>query len=250
MNLKKLLIEKQLKDVLNNFKMNIEYPLYRGSTNVLKEKSWKIKKIRKDRIARGGADSVNVFIDWYVSKKYDNVPKRKESKFATTEKSTAKDYGDYVNVVFPEKNANIVSFVKDSIIYRNKIGNSVHFFKSNLSKIKDIKVLHKLAESMKRYDKGKINVKQLKQVFSDTWPKIKNNKDQIKNKLKVIESSGIGRSDLDMFFKGLKQYISNKNFGIYSGSEEVMFDGDQYLILQDNFFQNNFDWNGRKWEMT
>lgn len=235
MKFKKLLFEdknnkKHANKILQKeYKNDIPHLLYRGSKR--EPKSWNEYPIQKKRKPLTLQNRIQVLLDFVLKhRELKSVPLRKESKFATTSKSIARNFGDHPIIVFPEKGANIVSFEKDSAYYRSRIQKSLRKI-SRLEPFTDIIHLHKLSKIQ--------NEKEFLDYLKSNWKQVKNEAKQMSEKHMFASVSSF-YNNLNLYFKKMKSGIKEK-------SSEVIFDGKQYLGFNVNFFESHFKWNGQIW---
>ncbi len=263
MKLKELLFEdtNKLKQVLSGFQTDIppDKLLYRGSSVDIGD--WKVRGIRKDRKPRDTHEYLQKIFDLVAEKMYPNVPKRSESKFAANSVSEAERYaasmydgsGGSVKVVFPEKGANVASFDSDTLTlyfgavesYFNQIdwnlGSSVELTDNPIGK--NQKLYHKFIDlALDVFDRKTHKINAFVELIKNHGEEIKSyaKKDKIKHE-KLGEKVLGAINTIEAYFEEMKSGITGK-------AEEVLFDGNKYLAIEKEFFEKNFEFEG-KWRL-
>lgn len=263
MKFKDLLFEDRgiLSGILSQFQMDIPPSklLYRGSNVDIGD--WKVRDIRKDRKPRDTHEYLQTTIDLVAEKMYPNVPKRSESKFAANSVSEAERYaasmydgsGGSVKVVFPEKGANVASFDSDTLTlyfgavesYFNQIDwnldSSVELTDNPIGK--NQKLYHKFINlALDVFDRKTHKTNEFVEI-------IKNHGDEIKAYAKKdkIKHEKLGEKVLGAI-NTIEAYFEEMKPGISGNAEEVIFDGDKYLAIEKEFFEKNFEFDG-KWKL-
>lgn len=82
---------------------------------------------------------------------------------------------------------------------------------------------------------------------------IKNNwSDIIKDRQKIYRNDEFLpklKKTVRKVFDGLHEYFENMSEGIHPDSEEIMFDGGEYLAVDIVFFNEHFEWDGSEWTL-
>lgn len=104
----------------SEFRNDFRTILYRGTSRSV---NWyKVLKIQGDRKPIGGKYWVQKLVDIFSTHREGNIPRRANSKFASTDKTEASFFGQNTIIVFPSFDANIVSFEEDTLKYRKRSG--------------------------------------------------------------------------------------------------------------------------------
>jgi len=264
MKFKDLLFEdtNKLSNVLPEFQTDIPPSklLYRGSK--IDIGNWKVRDIRKDRKPRDTHEYLQKIFDLVAEKMYPNVPKRSESKFAANSVSEAERYaasmydgsGGSVKVVFPEKGANVASFDSDTLtLYFGAVESYFNQFDWNLdSKVeltdnpigKNQKLYHKFIDlALDVFDRKTHKINEFVEI-------IKNHGDEIKKyaKKEKIKREKLGNKVLGAI-NTIEAYFEEMKAGISGSAEEVIFDGNKYLAIEKEFFEETFEFDG-KWKVV
>lgn len=261
MRLKEILTEnsgyeaeaKKLHGLLQDKYTGPKNPLYRGYSEDVD--TFKVKNIRKNRRPSDTPRYLQRLVD-EMAEDYDalEIPKRRESKFASTSRSFAASFGQPY-ICFPEKDANIVSSKYDTWEQTLARVHS-HFKKSiNLYERKDWK-----KETIKeRYPDLARAIQLLKDAKEEDslerkfglveklWNFFDENREEIQRQ---GELSGIEEL-LSAFSLIEVHYLDTFDKSIGKNDEEVMFDGDTYLLVDPEFFDRYFEWDRMygKWKI-
>lgn len=100
--------------ILQNEVENI-FPLFRATKTLYNDDILVKMKIRKDRWPRDSARVPNFTYELFRRDYYPDIPSRFASVYSTISQHGVKQYGDNVNVIFPQKGAPIYAFKEDSI---------------------------------------------------------------------------------------------------------------------------------------
>lgn len=242
MRFKKILEEersvKELNQLLKKeFKNNKKTLLYRQTDRGIND--WTVRKIRSDRNPIGASYVTQVLLDFIAKKRSDKIPLRHSSKFAMTVKGSKSfgsyDFGDYQYIVFPDKNADIVSFDKDTKRIREKI--DWGFTLVSRDEL-DSNLLKDFVKRVDRFSNEKISNRTFKKYLKMKWKNIK----------KELKRSN--NEDVKKIWSGICKYFEEMRRGIKNNHEEILFDGDRYLYVEPDLFKENFVWTGNKWEMN
>lgn len=230
-------------DYINSLKNH----LYRGYSEEIE--TFKVKKIRKDRKPSDTPMYLQLLVD-KMAEEYGpvDIPKRSESKFASAKKSFAKSFGS-LYICFPEHDAKLVSAKYDTweqtlsdveALFSEAIRelsdkeyNNINVYKKYPKLTKGIQFLEDILNSVKSnfIEKRRNKVHKL-------WNFYKQNKKEIK---KQGELSGI--EEFHDAFQMIKvHYLGGFNERINEDDEEIMFDGDTYLLVDPRFFNRYFKW--------
>jgi len=263
MKFKDLLFEDKnnLSTVLSEFQMGIPPGklLYRGSNVDIGD--WKVRYIRKDRKPRDTHEYLQKIFDLVAEKMYLNVPKRSESKFAANSVSEAERYaasmydgsGGSVKVVFPEKGVNVASFESDTLtLYFGAVESYFNQIDWNLdSKVeltdnpigKNQKLYHKFIDlALEVFDRKTHKINEFVEIIKNHGDEIKKYASREKIKHEKLGNKVLGAiNTIEAYFEEMKSDISGS-------AEEVLFGGDKYLAIEKEFFEKNFEFDG-KWQI-
>lgn len=245
------------------FRNDIHPLMYRGYGEDIER--WKIFSIRKDRKPKDTASFVDKFI-YHAEEEVDkDVPKRRESKFGTTSQTTASKYGS-VYIAFPEPSSNVVHLPQDSYKYFNDISNAVieferefHsalFYDENFTFFDDDP---EFKEFLKNVIKMHSGAWEDESIYKSVADDVINRPDWIKEKVEYYSERYKGRDYLKLlyydfvkpvnrYFKEMKKGVNEKVASRRSGGDEIIFDGNQYIMIEEKFFNKFFSWNGNVWE--
>jgi len=256
---KDLLIEsdeylKELSRLLKTqFRNDLPQLLFRSTGRGIGGEPFQVRMVEKHRSSIG-SNLAQVVLDKMAEERYENVPKRSEAKFASSP-SKLGHFGKYDLLVFPEKNANIVSFIIDTLPHRNNLKNAINF-------VVDFIYNHEIFQSTGRYEAlydlyvAKHGSKNLKAFIQKNWPKVMEDllnlkKDgQLFDKVEEKTSKDIQKKISKKIDRILNpKYFRKMKMGFHEDSAEVIFDGKEYLYVDPEFFKNNFKWNGAKWRI-
>lgn len=222
--------------------------LYRGYKDDID--TFKVKKIRNDRKPLDTPLYLQELVDLMADDLNREFPKRSESKFATQSKSSASIFGNAF-YSFPEKNSNIVSRKKDSwdesLIYVDDRIVQLKKLYQDLDKSSISENLKTVTENFIKA-KSSFDRQKVKSYIEKAYKLWKNHESQIKNS--AFEH---GLDDIVEAFNLIKTtYFDKFSRGVPPGSSEageIMFDGDNYLLVNISFFKENFSWNGNSWKL-
>lgn len=225
-------------------------PVYRGSSYDIDQ--FQEREIRKDREPRDTSSITDNFINGVEDGYYPDVPKRSQSKFGTVFKKEAKRYGDYVYVVIPHKEANVVSLSRDSIDY-------FYGFRPGVEKLQkyiedELPKLSKLLEIFQNRYSDKRGLFYEEDGSYGFYELAKNHWDEIKGEIERLRKVGIPfnkevdglKSDvsykmlvrnIEKWKSGIEDYFGEMKEGVQSNADEVIFDGPKYLIVQQDFYR-------------
>lgn len=221
------------------FKNDSKILLYRETDRTIK--NWATFNINRTREPKGTSNVIQIILDTYAKREYQNVPLRKNSKFAMTEEELGGNelnpFGENKYVVFPDEGADIISFDEDSKRIRNKIDfqlDSMEHFPEP-----DSKVLKEFYAKTMNTKNGNTSSSQYQNYLHNNWTKI----------FDLLES-GEHSFTFNSFVEYLNRYFEKMKFGIHPDSDEVVFNGDKYLYVEKGIFQTNFKWNGNLWTLN
>lgn len=250
MRFKQLLFENQFEEVLDKYKMDMpsDKLLYRGYEEDINK--WKVKKIRKDREPLDTPKVTQKFIDGVAEKLYPQVPLRSRSKFASTQRDEAEDYGT-VYLCFPEQSANIVSFPHDS--WRGYLGLLTGYFEDVYYDQDDIpfdkyhsgkdQKVYKFLELVLQVYKERMYYK-----IAELADLIDASGEFLRSYTQEPEYEYSAEGAVAKIIGTTKRYFEEMKWGISEDSTEIMFNGDSYILMDEEYFFDNFKWNGKRWE--
>lgn len=235
--------------------MNNRLLLIRGDGD--SPRYFKKKKIRKDRRPKDTLPIIDEFIEIIRRKRFPNKPSRRKVKFAAAvwdERGAEKmkpyiqDYGT-PHVVFPEKNAPVVSIERDSYKVFGPLRKNYQNAKHMIHVVRSAKQEDEFVDSFPElYDfivaMGESNVpdERIIDYFEGDFP-------VILTQLEALRISNIfdrdvvnAASQMNQMFDVIFQYFNNLNDDISPGDQEVLFGGDYYLLVDWEFFLDNFDY--------
>jgi len=234
------------------FKNDSRVLLYRGTSTEVDD--WQEKKIRKDREPKDTRVAIHHIVDAISENYYPGFPKRSESKYASTSdyKSSLKDYGPNIYIVFPEKDADIVSWEHDTYKFLNNAGIKI----SNYNKLEPLSEVlmeegfENLSKFLKLYYlKQHQNMRgvedRLKEVVGNSWNEIKT---ELKTAYKKGAAEDFRLAPVLDGIESIEKYFERGMVGIHQGTFEIMFNGSEYLVVEESFFEEHFVWRGQ-WQI-
>lgn len=252
MRLKSLLVESEeavarVASLLKNQFRNDLPKLYRATDRDF-DGQYTVREIRKGRKPIGGAAGAQLILDFLTQKKYDDVPKRSESKFAAAgnDEGRLNVFGDNEFLVFPDKTADIASFEKDTKRARNDWENALYMVKNDLTRKENGEFYYGTSE--KKYD---LIGEFFYLVFNEGKEKnlsfLKNNWKDLREEFKKAkkENPGIASEISELINPSYLQMLKKQ---IELGDSEVVFDGSKYLYVRKHFFDQHFEKRGSKWK--
>jgi len=235
------------------FRNDLPQLLFRSTGRGIGDEPFQVRMVEKHRSSIG-SNLAQVVLDKMAEERYENVPKRSEAKFASSP-SKLGHFGKHDLLVFPDKNANIISFERDTLTYRNNLKNAINL-------VVDFIEAHDIFPDTGKYEAlydlyvAKHGSKNLKIFVQKNWSKVKKDllnlkKDEqllgrAEEKLDEVSKNKI-LENIDNILK--PKYFQKMKMGFHEGSGEVIFDGEEYLYAKPEFFKKNFRWSGTKWEM-
>ncbi len=235
---KKLLFEEgkveaaQEVDKLLQTKFQNDLPkLYRASKREF-EAPYKVLKFGDEiREPKGSSYDAQIILDGVAEAINPKIPKRFESKFATTGyvKGSGLVFGTNTYVAFPDKNSDIASFSGDTIDLRGDVDAMISDFSGRESAYPEFR------EMLEKIDE--LTYKRFIEWMKRNWKDIR---DELESKgffgTKMLES-------IEDYFEAMKR-------GAEQDSNEIMFSGDQYLYVKPDFFDQYFTRLGGKWQLN
>lgn len=234
--------------------------IYRGSSYDVK--FWDIKKIRQDRVPRDTPMWIDQLIENVRSKYYPDVPSRRAIKFGGSGdygKEEIEKYGEPF-IVFPQKNAPIVSYPEDTLnvmrpIYKSskEISSLVAKLKGKVEKEKPFSFfkskfpeIYKFLHEFDQVDNLKSNYRE---DDFDYYPSIKPSK--IKRRIEEFDVEDIKIDDyflrsyisevlkeVEVIFEKVDDYFSSFHRGVKPNSGEVMYGGTEFLRVRYDFWKH------------
>lgn len=223
-----------------------------------------IHEIRKDRKPLDTSMRTHYLLSGLSKRsEYLQYPSREESKFAASvlDEEYLSQYGNNIYLAFPSSDAKIVSLDNDA--YRILTGID-HEFPTNLQSLESYFMGSQLnsdgeqvsnPENEERQERFPFLFSFVQAMDSFNWEKFKRivqkHKGEIIKDARQIkeESYGIEKEAKDLLetFARAHEYFEKLHSGILGFSEEVMFDGDEYLMVNQRWFKKNFEFkNGWK----
>lgn len=250
---------KKLNSILQkNFRTDLKPLLYRGTSDEI-DGRWEVRDIRKNREPRDTLLFTHILISFLENTEYPNVPKRSESKFATTNKNRAEDFGDHVYVVFPDKESNVANTSGDATMtYFDPFYSELYSAYQNISKnpkfYKDKwPNLYKFLSSFYKFTKNEPDIKptEFLTLLKNKWEAIKSEKDDLVKALSDSDNMKklMVSKSLENSFDRIYKYFDDLKSNFVENSNEILFDGDNYLLVEPIYFQTNFEWDGSSWNL-
>lgn len=257
----------RLEDLLSSGKYMVENQrlLYRGTDRGLNGR-FEERTIRKDRRPSDTNPQIDRLVNILIELKFPYIPKRSEAKFAATMEHTAyleMNYGA-PHVIFPEIDAPIVSSEKDAFDYFTGLGSSYKMGPLTNYGAKDTELskdLSFLSEDVYNLLLGLLQIRYFDSLSSGFVSVVKNftikemiqllekAKQDVMNQKDYREEVIESLDNLSYMFEALKKYFDSITPGVKSDSKEIMFGGDEYLIIDINFFQKYFEYEDGRWRM-
>lgn len=259
MKLKNILIEqndlKKVERVLNSdFRGDLYPQIYRGTTTQVD--TFDIREIRKNRLPRSTRYATQGIINAYENNVYTRWPKRSESKFGSPDRVSAGGYGPHEVVVFPDRKADICWIQRDP---------STGFFHDSYSALKSIIQSNMFAEfldvlELNEFDElsrfmymaekfmgDRILYEEYKSYLNDNIKELKKEYEKLKNKKTELQYQ---RGELLKVFRPVEIYFTRLEEGVSEHAYEVIFDGEKYLRINADLFEEKFSWSGKRWKLT
>lgn len=266
--------KKELYNLLSSGKYYItEKPVYRGMSSEIDT------FVKRSPRKRGGSRNTNQgtheLVSIVVKQFYPNHPDREKASFGAFEYSFANRFGNYVNIMVPKKSAKTRFYSFDTWTRHlesisDKITNGTRHFNSlDYSRLKEafdileeeyqnetvidfvrgVYLLYSynkdflLKDVLDQYDDIASIIQDLKEINKF----IQINWDEIGNETKRID---YGFYQVMRGIKKLKKYFedASKKPKEFETSQEVIIEG-EHLIINREWFKNNFNWNGGNIEL-
>lgn len=235
---KKLLFEEdkveaaQEVDKLLQTKFQNDLPkLYRASKREF-EASYKVLEFGDEiREPKGSSYDAQIILDGVAEVIDPDIPKRFESKFASTEyvKGSGLVFGTNTYVAFPDENSDIVSFSGDTIDFRGDVDAMIADFSGRKPQYP------KFSEMLEK-------IEELKYRSFIGWTK-----ENWKDVSTELENGGIFGTKM---LESIEDYFKAMKRGAREDSSEILFSGDQYLYVKPDFFDQYFTRLGGKWKLN
>ncbi len=227
--------------------------LYRSTGRGIGSEPFEVRMVEKQRSSIG-SNLVQLVLDKMAEERYENVPKRSESKFASSPEKLG-HFGKHDLMVFPDKNANIVSFIIDTLPHRNNLKNAIN-------SVVDFVKNHNVFSNTGKYE-ALLNLYHAKHGPNDLKTFVQKNWSEVEKDLKNLKKDGqlfdkvekeTGEEIREKISGKIDRILNPKYFrkmkmGFHEDSAEVIFDGEKYLYVKPEFFKENFEWDGNKWRM-
>lgn len=254
-----LLEEQELKQLNKIFqsKYRTDIPrnslLYRGVMDPVTN-DWDIRRIRKNRKPKDTQPFLDMLIDDIEDIGYPKAPKRRESKFAATSRSIASQYGD-IYLTFPDRSAKVVSLPYDAYNYFEFVQDMLMDIADEFYYINDDPSHETGVDMIDRFLK---NLTKL--VYEQDLDSSEKIADMIVNHVEELimvvedyvktESPGSLLEYLDDVIRKIESYFQDMSYNdFYPGADEVIYDGDTYLLIEEDFFFKNYEWDGSNWKL-
>lgn len=235
------------------FRNDLPQLLFRSTGREIGGEPFEMRTVKKQRSSIG-SKLAQIVLDKMAEERYETVPKRSESKFASSPEKLG-HFGKHDLVVFPDKNANIVSFIIDTLPHRNNLKNAIN---SVVNFIEN----HSIFQNTGNYE-ALLDLYLAKHGPNDLRGFVQNNWSEVENDLKNLKKDGQLFDKIEeKTGEEIKKKISGKidrildpkyfrkmKMGFHKDSAEVIFDGERYLYAEPEFFKENFEWSGTRWEM-
>ncbi len=245
---------KELSRLLKSqFRNDLPQLLFRSTGRGIGGEPFQVRMIEKHRSSIG-SKLAQVVLDKMTEERYENVPKRSESKFASSPEKLG-HFGKHDLIVFPDKNANIISFYIDTLPYRNNLKNAINSIVNFIE-------THNIFSNTGKYEAlhdlyvAKHGSKNLKAFIQKNWPKVEEELLNLKKDEQLLSKveeklDGVSKNKFSEKIDDIlrPKYFQKMNMGFHKDSGEVIFDGEEYLYVKPEFFKKNFEWSGNKWEM-
>jgi len=234
---KKLLFEnvkieaaKEVAELLQSQFQNGLPKLYRVSKREF-EAPYKVLEFGDEiREPKGSSYESQIVLDAVAEVVNPNIPKRFESKFATTEyiEGSGLVFGTNTYVVFPDKDSDVVSFSRDTLHLRGDVDAMIADFSGRKPEYpKFQRMLEKIDE---------LTYKQFIEWMKRNWKDVSGE----------LENGGLFGTKM---LESIEDYFKVMKRGARQDSSEIMFSGDQYLYVKCDFFDQYFTRFGGKWQL-
>jgi len=205
--------------------------LYRASKREFKA-SYKVLEFGDEiREPKGSSYDAQIILDGVAEAINLDIPKRFESKFATTEyiEGSGLVFGTNTYVVFPDKDSDVVSFSKDTLHLRGDVDAMIADFSGREPQYpKFKKMLEKIDE---------LTYREFIRWMKGNWKGIR----------QELENGGLFGTKM---LESIEDYFEVMKRGARQNSSEIMFSGDQYLYVKPDFFDQYFTRLGGKWKLN
>lgn len=225
--------------------------IYRGVSSDVSD--WTVRGIRKNREPRNTYPYFDMLIYQIEDHLGSRVPRRRHSKFASGKREIADEFGD-VYLCFPEQNANIVSFPQDTYDYFYEAQDYLHEVAYDFYEIESDPSIETGNEPLDTFlvyltklvfDKNSVAAAYVADYIYNEHETII---DQAENYIQ--NTRGSQRLDLlEDAINSIWNYIDDMQPGVVPNSGEVIFDGDSYVLVDEEFFKEYFEWGGSNWKL-
>lgn len=238
-----------------NYYSSCRHLLYRSDTT--NAQTWKIKEIRSRRKPMSTPSYLDAIIMQLERDHYPHLPMRSRSKFAVEGNNQLKlsMYSGSTEICFPRKNADIYSLDEDSFTAyfseaRTHIEKGLYRYDREKRDVDLPKVIERFLEIFNNEFVGRQN-----EMYSDTMEFISNNWNELReesrdaNSIKGNKHEKFIGNRIYRFLRNLNSYFQNLEKGVQAESEEVIFNGSDYLLVDVGFFNEFFDWYDKRWQL-
>ncbi len=259
MRFKRLLDQKEkLKKIesllQSDFRGSLYPTIYRGTRSSVDV--FDVLKIRKDRKPSGTRLEAQGLVDAYENNVYKDWPKRSESKFGSPDRVSAGGYGPHEVVVFPEKSADVcwieydptTEFFHDSYSALKTIIDSKMF--GEFLDVLETNGFEKLSQFLYKTEKfyrDEISYEKYNKYLNDNIERLRSKYEDLKNEKTELQHQ---RGELLKVFRAVEMYFSTLKEGANKGAYEIIFDGERYLRINADLFEDNFSWSGKRWKVS
>lgn len=233
------------------YRNDIREKVYRGYD--ANTGTYGVYRIRKDRDPRDTDEFFDDLIFYLEEFSRFLAPKRSESKFATTFRSEASRYGN-VYLCFPDTTANIVSLNTDAYSYfeeptnvLKELGSIFYDIKENESLFSDQPVFRTFIVNVRDMivlGDPKATKKVAELIWNERW-KLLNLSNKYQKEMRGEEARLIG--SIDVAINKIHSYFEEMNQGVEGQSDEIIFDGESYVMADEDWFSTHFVWTGSEW---
>ncbi len=233
------------------YRNNIKEKVYRGYDADIG--TFGVYEIRKDRDPRDTDEFFDDLIFYLEEFSRTLAPKRSESKFATTFRSEASRYGN-VYLCFPDSTANVVSLGTDAYTYFEEPSNVL---KELGAIFYDIKEKENLFSDQTVFRTFIVNVRDMVAlgdpkatkkvadlIWNERW-KLLNLSNKYGKELRGEEARLV--DSIDVVINKIHGYFEEMEQGVTDLPDEIIFDGESYVMADQDWFSKHFKWTGREW---
>jgi len=233
------------------YRNDIKEKIYRGYDADIG--TFGVYKIRKNRDPRDTDEFFDDLIFYFEEFSRTLAPKRSESKFATTHRRQASKYGN-VYLCFPDSTSNVVSLDADAYTYfeepsevLKELGNIFYDIKENENLFSSQPVFRRFiinVRDMIALGDLKATKKVAELIWNERW-KLLNLSDKYKKELRGEEARLVG--SIDVTVNKIHGYFEDMEQGVTDHPGEIIFDGESYIMANEEWFSRQFKWTGSEW---